>query len=511
MSITQDELQSIINSVLSSIRTNSRSIENLTPVTSISTDDYIEINGGKKVSYSVLQTTLLGALKTTLNSLATDVSKNKLKSVEFLDSENGVKLVVSSNGDYVEAVVPLATVLSPGFIKSADLRRIGLNEHDIDNLKKKTQDCLYWNDVNKSEGIAPLNEFGKVPVENLPDGIVYATTVNELRQQISELRAILDAHDVNYAVLDVEWLKDETTGEWVKGVPTRINKPVKLRASVIFNGSIATEGLSDWTLRRSSGFASADKEWNDGVELEPDDNGYVRMIIRPEDLRDQSGTRFDLSVVMMRNRYDVYYSQVLTRQMVIEAGDLEHFIDRGLWSAGKQYCNFAFNDDRRLETSDVWYLGQRWRCVTSHVSSEETAPGFGNTLWEWIGGDPELHVGFREPISVTSIENPNVPLTVYAYYHGEDVTRFLSATDIVWRRQSWDQNGNERLALDEAWNAVNSSRGLATVFEGDDFQTQYQGYSLGLSKIIFFATVTLTDPITGQAASMEKGVFSLEF
>ena len=41
MAITQDELQSIVNAVLSAIRTNSRTIDQLTPVTSLSDGDKI--------------------------------------------------------------------------------------------------------------------------------------------------------------------------------------------------------------------------------------------------------------------------------------------------------------------------------------------------------------------------------------------------------------------------------------------------------------------------------------
>ena len=54
MAITQDELQSIVNAVLSANRTNSRTIEQLTPVTSLSDDDSFEINGGKRVPYKIL-------------------------------------------------------------------------------------------------------------------------------------------------------------------------------------------------------------------------------------------------------------------------------------------------------------------------------------------------------------------------------------------------------------------------------------------------------------------------
>lgn len=56
MGLTQEEKQEIVASVLSSVRTNSRTIGNLTPVTSLTDSSQFEINGGKRVSFSLLRT-----------------------------------------------------------------------------------------------------------------------------------------------------------------------------------------------------------------------------------------------------------------------------------------------------------------------------------------------------------------------------------------------------------------------------------------------------------------------
>ena len=56
--MTSEEKQEIINAVLSSIRTNSKTIAQLTPVTEMSDDDYIELSGGRRVAYSVLMAIL---------------------------------------------------------------------------------------------------------------------------------------------------------------------------------------------------------------------------------------------------------------------------------------------------------------------------------------------------------------------------------------------------------------------------------------------------------------------
>lgn len=55
MALTETEYQNIVNAVLSAIRTNSRTIDQLTPVTNISTKDFFEIGGGRKISFGLLR------------------------------------------------------------------------------------------------------------------------------------------------------------------------------------------------------------------------------------------------------------------------------------------------------------------------------------------------------------------------------------------------------------------------------------------------------------------------
>lgn len=79
--MTEQEKQEIISAVLSSLRTNSKAIEQLTSVTEMLDDDQIELNGGRKVSYAVLMSAFnnlvsrddLNALVITVNALRTTV------------------------------------------------------------------------------------------------------------------------------------------------------------------------------------------------------------------------------------------------------------------------------------------------------------------------------------------------------------------------------------------------------------------------------------------------------
>lgn len=117
-------MQSIVNEVLSSIQTNSRTIDDLTPVTSLGASDYFEISGGKKVSYSVLETLLESLSTTEQDTLKTLINKNVLSSVNITVSENSATLSVSAVGKTVSVSVPIATETNAGFMTAADKVRL---------------------------------------------------------------------------------------------------------------------------------------------------------------------------------------------------------------------------------------------------------------------------------------------------------------------------------------------------------------------------------------------------
>ena len=63
MAISTTDFQSIVTAVLGSLQTNSLKIEQLTPATTLSDDDVMEVGGGKKVTYAKLKELLGNAIK----------------------------------------------------------------------------------------------------------------------------------------------------------------------------------------------------------------------------------------------------------------------------------------------------------------------------------------------------------------------------------------------------------------------------------------------------------------
>ena len=87
--MTTEEKQEIINAVLSAIRTNSKTITQLTPVTEMSDDDYIELSGGRRVSYYRLYEVLLAAVEAVvqgdIDAMYNDISQLSQSVVHYSD------------------------------------------------------------------------------------------------------------------------------------------------------------------------------------------------------------------------------------------------------------------------------------------------------------------------------------------------------------------------------------------------------------------------------------------
>lgn len=180
MALTQTELQSVVNAVLSSIRTNSRTIDQLTTVNSLSETDCFEIGGGKKVKYSTLRDLIASASATTQDNLLTLVNKCELVSAHFEATDSTATLVVSSKGKTITCSVPIASTNGSGFMTATDKIKlqsaydIAQMAKDIAQSGKTTAEnamsgVTAINDmVGASNGIAPLDSNGFVPASHLP-------------------------------------------------------------------------------------------------------------------------------------------------------------------------------------------------------------------------------------------------------------------------------------------------------------------------------------------------------
>lgn len=176
------------------------------------------------------------------------------------------------------------------------------------------------------------------------------------------------------------------------------------------------------------------------------------------------------------------------------------FVDRGQWSATADYYSAALNPSTGIyETSDVWYMGCRYRCM---ATGTREVPSWNGTSWAMIGGDPAFTVDFAETDLIFDPDSLDVTLTVIARLHNIDITADIGDTDVEWTRYSEDPQGNPRVASDNTWALRRAGAGKSLHLTGDDMD--FNGYIPGT--IRFTATVTLRDGM-GDAVATEQASF----
>lgn len=108
MALSETEFQNIVTAVLTSIRTNSRSIDQLTPVAALSDTDTLEIAGGKKVTY--------GKFKELVGSM--------LNHLTIAEGPDSVTVSVGANDHSVSGSIPAASDTFAGVLSAAMKKKL---------------------------------------------------------------------------------------------------------------------------------------------------------------------------------------------------------------------------------------------------------------------------------------------------------------------------------------------------------------------------------------------------
>lgn len=190
MAITSDEFQSIVSAVLSSIRTNSRTIAQLTPVSTLSDSDSFEINGGKRVTYGVLKDLVASLSLSEQDSLRTLINKCELKSVGITVGESSATLTISSIGKTITTSIPIATSSKSGLMSAADKVKLQASYDNGQTALSKANAAEVTANAAKAVtdtkglpgGLATLDLSGKVPSSQLPG---YVDDVVEFNAMVS--------------------------------------------------------------------------------------------------------------------------------------------------------------------------------------------------------------------------------------------------------------------------------------------------------------------------------------
>lgn len=206
----------------------------------------------------------------------------------------------------------------------------------------------------------------------------------------------------------------------------------------------------------------------------------------------------------LRDNLDYVYIGGLIVQDVIrvdfQGKPIVTYIDRGQWYAAANYYCEAKNPTTGVwETSDVWYMGCKYRCCKNLT---KTAPAWNNTDWAMVEGNPDFTVEFADTDYLFDPDRFAVTLTIIAKLHNIDVTADILDADVIWTRYSEDDKGVERVASDNAWALKRAGAGKSINLTAAD--VDFNGYVPRVLR--YTATVTLRDGM-GEPAATESVSF----
>jgi hypothetical protein len=206
----------------------------------------------------------------------------------------------------------------------------------------------------------------------------------------------------------------------------------------------------------------------------------------------------------LRDNLDYVYIGGLIVQDVIrvdfQGKPIVTYVDRGQWYAAANYYCEAKNPTTGVwETSDVWYMGCKYRCCKNLT---KTAPAWNNTDWAMVEGNPDFTVEFADTDYLFDPDRFAVTLTIIAKLHNIDVTADILDADVIWTRYSEDDKGVERVASDNAWALKRAGAGKSINLTAAD--VDFNGYVPRVLR--YTATVTLRDGM-GEPAATERVSF----
>lgn len=233
--MTEQELQTCVNSVLSALRSNSRTIDQLTAVETLGDADYFEISGGKKVAFSVLSA-LIGEMNSVeQDSLKSLIEKNVLKAVRFDVTESTAKLEVSSVGKSITAIVPVATSTQAGIITAADKLKIenALSSASLAQAQAE-QAIVKAESATETAGLAI--ESAEEAKETASQAVEAAqTSLDELKPRVESLEDWTKEHTVSVSL--------ETESGYISADGTLIDNEESNGGSVIVAEKYQRSGL----------------------------------------------------------------------------------------------------------------------------------------------------------------------------------------------------------------------------------------------------------------------------
>lgn len=137
--ITQEDITTIVAAVLDALQTNGKTIAQLTATTELSEDDYIEVSGGKKVSYETLRDAIAAACGGGEGGTVEYDGSDEVTQFDYAQNTGVVTLKQKSRTSKT-ITIPTATTSKRGLMSSTDKTTLATASANADTaLASSTQ------------------------------------------------------------------------------------------------------------------------------------------------------------------------------------------------------------------------------------------------------------------------------------------------------------------------------------------------------------------------------------
>ena len=197
--MTQEEFQSIVNAVLSAIRTNSRTIAQLTAVPSLSDSDSFEVSGGKRVTYGVLKSLIASFSSADTDTLLAQINRKELQSASITTTETTATITIRNvGGTTISCSVPVATDNQAGIITATQKVKIDSAYSNAQSAltqagEAKSAVQTLNNKLGTASGIATLDANGKLNSNQVPSNVVTNTELEAVEDKADAAQSAADA------------------------------------------------------------------------------------------------------------------------------------------------------------------------------------------------------------------------------------------------------------------------------------------------------------------------------
>lgn len=178
-------IQEAVARVLATLKTNGRTVNQLTAVTTFSSSDYIELNGGRRIAVDKLVEAVEAAVDDTLDGLETDIAGMAVQTFEQSAGASSITVTLKQQGHTPKTInLPLATTSAAGLLSPAEKAKLDFDEMPTEGSTKgvKSGGVLTAINTAKEQAITAAKASDAELVR-----VIDITEINNIRTAVHQL------------------------------------------------------------------------------------------------------------------------------------------------------------------------------------------------------------------------------------------------------------------------------------------------------------------------------------